>query len=97
MTQQEIEGTPFYAPVVCKALCREYMACILSYQSGRRSFYLSRKYTKSTEVLPESATTSVASLGSLNVHTGVLTVRQSVKDLLSQYEAWTDFNWADAE
>ena len=95
MTRLEIEGTPFYSPVVCKDLCCEIMSSILAYQSERRTFYLSHKYTSRPEVLPKSAANKVASLGDLDVHTGTLSIKQELVDLLQEYEVYTNFNWAE--
>ena len=95
MTRLEIEGTHFYSPVVCKDLCREIMSSILAYQSERRTFYLSRRYTSRPEVLPTYAVSKVASLGDLDVHTGTLSIKQELVDLLLEYDSYTNFNWAE--
>ena len=44
-----------------------------------------------TEVLPRKAAVMVASLGSLDVHTGDLEIRQQVADILIEYEVWSDY------
>ena len=67
------------------------MEAILNYQSARRSFYMSRVDTARTEVLPSKAAAMVASLGSLDVHTGDLEIRQQVADILIEYEVWSDY------
>ena len=93
LTRLELDDTPFFHPVVSKDLCRAFMACILAYQSQRRSFFLSRVHTKRTEVLPRAAAARVASLGELDVHTGGFIVKPTVTTLLSEYEVWSDFNY----
>ena len=95
MTRLEIEDTHFYTPTVCKDLCREFMSCILAYQSERRTFYLTRKYTSRQEILPIAVVSKVASIGVLDVHTGTLYIKPVLVDLLQEYDSYTNFNWAE--
>ena len=73
------------------------MSCILAYQSERRTFYLTRKYTSRPEILPISAVSKVASIGELDVHTGTLHIKPTLVNLLKEYDSYTDFNWAENE
>ena len=91
MTKLQLDNSPFIVRDVMKDLCRAFMESILNYQSQRRSFYLSRVDTSKTEVLPLRAASQVSSLGKLDINTGDLELRQPIVDILTEYEAWTDF------
>ena len=57
--------------------------------------YLTRKYTSRQEILPVAAVSKIASIGVLDVHTGTLYIKQSLVDLLQEYDSYTNFNWAE--
>ena len=96
MTKLQLDGSPFIIRDAMRDLCRAFMESILNYQSQRRSFYLSRVDTARTEVLPRRAAVQVSSLGSLDVNTGELEIRQPIVDILTEYETWSDYRTSDS-
>ena len=78
--------------VICKDLVRIFMSKILTYQLGRRNFYLSRKFTPYKTDLPNKAAKEVAPIGKLNLHTGKLTICKKLISIFKSFDCWTDFN-----
>ena len=92
MTALEEDKTPFHEPSVCKDLARMIMRMILNYQIEKRTFCLSRKFSKKTSVLPSKVASQVAHLGDLDCRTGKLTLHKGLSDILSEYNMMTNFN-----
>ena len=65
------------------------MLRILAYQKSKRDFY--HKNTHKVSVLTSQEARRVLPLGELEEH-GRLEINTSLKQILKEYEVWTDFN-----
>ena len=76
---------------VNKAICRSLMLRILAFQKTKRNFNHKRVYTNKVNVVTSQEARRVLPLGELEEH-GRLEVNSSLKQILKEYEVWTDFN-----
>ena len=70
-----------------KDLNRQVMARILAYQLQRRNFYLKRRYNVLQHVLPTKADKVARQVGTLDLYTGSLKIKRSLKEHFQKFEA----------
>ena len=91
MTALERSNHKFYPPNVKRDLARIIMRMLLNFQQEKKSFIISRTFTKKTNVLPKSAASQVAPWGTLDLYEGTLEIRSELRAILEKHKMWTTF------
>ena len=88
LTMVTTDRKPFNAGQgAVKDLNRQVMARILAYQLQRRNFYLKRRFSILQHHLPMKANKLARQLGSLDLATGSLKIKPSLKAHFQKFEA----------
>ena len=91
-TKVSMDNIKFNSWRVRQEICRDLMIAILAYQAERHNFSLLKRLSKSQHILPLSAASQVAPIGSLNVHSGHLLIKPSFIAIMTKYKMWTGFD-----